>query len=71
MVQLKKETVTFSRDLWNELKDNPYFTELIEDIEDRAELEKAIHDHKKGNDKMISIDEYLRKKNGNGRKAKL
>jgi len=39
MVQIKKDKVIFTRELWEELKKNSIYSELIEDIEDRMELE--------------------------------
>jgi len=60
-LQIQKKKVIFSRNVWNELKNSPYFSELIEDIEDRAELEEAILEHKKSGRGMINIDDYLKK----------
>lgn len=62
MIQIQKNKVVFSINLWNDLKVNPYFSELIEDIEDRAELENAISEHKKSGQKLVSIDDYLKKR---------
>jgi hypothetical protein len=58
MVKIQKDKVIFSRDTWEELKKNPIYSELIEDIEDRMELEKGIDDHEKSGSKILDFDEY-------------
>ena len=58
MVQIKKDKVIFTRDLWEELKKNSIYSELIEDIEDRMELEEAITEQKKSGNKFVNFDDY-------------
>ncbi|MDQ3021599.1 MAG: hypothetical protein M3R36_13675 [Bacteroidota bacterium] len=58
MVQIKKDKVIFTRDLWEELKRNSIYSELIEDIEDRMELEEAIKEQKKTGNKFANFDNY-------------
>jgi hypothetical protein len=61
-MQVKNNKIIISIGLWNEMKNNPYYSELIEDIEDRIELEEAIKEHKMSGQKMINIDDYLKKR---------
>ncbi len=58
MVQIKKDKVIFTRDLWEELKKNSIYSELIEDIEDRMDLEAAIKEQKKSGNKFVDFDDY-------------
>jgi hypothetical protein len=58
MVKIQKDKVIFSRDTWEELKKNPVYSELIEDIEDRMELEQAISENDKSGNKLINFDDY-------------
>ena len=58
MVKILKDKVIFSRDTWEELKQNPIYSELIEDIEDRMELEQAISENVKAGNKLIDFDVY-------------
>ena len=58
MVQIKKDKVIFTRELWEELKKNSIYSELIEDIEDRMELELAIKEQKKSGNKFVNFDNY-------------
>ena len=61
MIQIKKDKVIFTRDLWEELRKNSNYTELIEDIEDRMLLEHAIKEHKQSGDKFYDFDDYDKK----------
>lgn len=73
MVQIKKDKVIFTRDIWEELRNNPNYSELIEDIEDRMELEQAIKEQKVNGDKLLSFDDYDKKRMNkitNSKKAK-
>jgi len=54
MIKVNKNTVTFSRKTWDELKEDNYFSELIEAIEDREELLKAIEE----TEYFVDFDEY-------------
>ena len=58
MVKILKDKVIFSRDIWEELKKNTNYSELIEDIEDRIELEEAIEHHKKNGGKFTEFRKY-------------
>ena len=71
MIKIQKDKVVFSKSIWNELKNDPYFSELIEDIEDRVKLESAVEEHKISGEKMIKIEDYLakRQKKDNGKHA--
>ncbi len=63
----------FTRDIWEELKKNSNYSELIEDIEDRMELEQAIDFEKKNGNKFVDFDSYDKKsmsKINNSKKAK-
>lgn len=58
MIEIDNDKVTFSRKTWESLKNDNYFRELIEVIEDREELEKAIEE----TESYISYDEYRKKR---------
>ena len=62
MVQIKKDKVIFTREIWEELRKNFNYSELIEDIEDRMELELAIKEQKEGREKFIDFDAYDKKR---------
>ena len=55
MVKILKNKVVFSRDIWEELKKNTNYSKLIEDIEDRIELEDAVEQHKKSGGKLTDF----------------
>ena len=50
MLQIKNDNVLIPVTLWNELKDDLYFRELIEALEDRQELIEA------GNEAEVFFD---------------
>ena len=58
MIAIKKDRVIFTRDIWEELRKNSNYSELIEDIEDRMELENAIEEHNKSGSKLGDFDMY-------------
>lgn len=62
MVQIKKDKIIFTRDIWEELRKNSNYSELIEDIEDRMELENAITEHNESGSKFTNFDEYDKKR---------
>lgn len=62
MVQIRRDKVIFSRETWEELKNNPVYSELIEDIESRMELEDAIEEHKKSGEALKDFDDYDNKR---------
>jgi hypothetical protein len=72
MVSITKDKVTFTRDLWEELRKNSSYSELIEDIEDRMELESAIKTQKDSGEEFEDFDDYDRRrmKRVNGKKKK-
>jgi hypothetical protein len=41
MIEVSKNKVMFSRNTWDTLKENDYFREIIDAIEDREELLEA------------------------------
>jgi len=51
---LTENEVTFSRELWEELKNDDYFHELIDIIEDRDALREA----KKETEYFMDYEEY-------------
>lgn len=63
---ITKETVTFSRDTWDELYSNDYYREVLEAIEDRESLrdaklqadesERRINSYIKGEIKEVNSD---------------
>ncbi|MEO6695665.1 MAG: hypothetical protein ABIY50_07040 [Ignavibacteria bacterium] len=58
MIQIKNENVIIPLTLWNELKRDNYFAEIIEVIEDSNEFEKA----KKETSRYINFKSYDRKR---------
>ncbi len=58
MVTITKDEIILTRDLWEELRKNSTYAELIEDIEDRLELENAIKVHKDTGEKFENFDDY-------------
>jgi hypothetical protein len=44
MLEITKEKVIFSRKTWEDLKSDDYYREVIEAIEDREDLLKAIQE---------------------------
>ena len=54
MLEIAENKVTFSRETWEELKNDNYFRELIEVIEDREALLKA----KQETHSFIDLEEY-------------
>jgi len=54
MLELSEDKVIFSRETWEDLKQDNYFRELIEVIEDREELLKAI----KETEYFVDYEEY-------------
>jgi hypothetical protein len=56
MISIQKDKIIFTREIWEELRNNPIYTELIEDIEDRMELENAIKEQKKSNEDFIDFE---------------
>ena len=56
MIAIKKDKIIFTRDIWEELRKNSNYSELIEDIEDRMELENAIEEQ--SGSKFIDFDDY-------------
>jgi len=62
MITIKKDRVTFTRDIWEELRKNSAYSELVEDIEDRMELENAIKEHKESGEKFVDFDDYDNKR---------
>lgn len=53
---MTQDTVTFSRETWNELYSNDYYREVLEAIEDRESLREA----KLNADEFIPFREYDR-----------
>lgn len=51
---LTKDTVSFSRKTWEELRNDEYFRELIEIVEDREALIEA----KNETDGFVDLDDY-------------
>jgi hypothetical protein len=58
MMTATKDKVTFSRETWEELRNNSYFRELIEVIEDREELRIA----QEKTEYLVDYDEYRKKR---------
>ena len=54
MFELYNDKVVFSRDTWEELIKNEQFLELVEDLEDSADLKKAIEE----TEYFVDWDEY-------------
>lgn len=57
MNNITQSKVTFTRKLWEDLRKNPMYSELIEDIEDRMELERLTQENDPEND-FIDFEEY-------------
>ncbi|OGU39331.1 MAG: hypothetical protein A2X61_00465 [Ignavibacteria bacterium GWB2_35_12] len=55
---ITKDKVTFSRKHWEELRTDEYFREVIEVIEDREQLLKAIEE----TEYFVDYDEYRKKR---------
>ena len=60
MIEIAEDKVTFSRETWENLKQDSYFRELIELIEDR----EAILQAQKETEYLIDYDEYRNKRIG-------
>jgi hypothetical protein len=58
MIEIDDEKVVFSRKTWEELRNDNYFRELIEVIEDREEYNKALAETEYFKD----YDEYRKKR---------
>jgi hypothetical protein len=58
MIEVLDDKVTFSRDTWEELKNDDYFRELIEVIEEREALAIA----KENTNSFVDLDEYHKKR---------
>ena len=58
MLEKKDEKVLISKELWEELKNDKYFHEVIELIEDREDLETA----QKETTSYIDYSEYRKKR---------
>ena len=56
MIQIKKNNVVIPIKTWNELKENDFFKDLIEVLEDSELLEKT----KKESKGFIDLDDYIR-----------
>lgn len=56
MIEIRKNEVVISLSTWNELKNNDYFKELIEVLEDSELLEKT----KRSSKGSMDLDEYIR-----------
>ncbi|MDQ1265116.1 MAG: hypothetical protein QG635_266 [Bacteroidota bacterium] len=54
MIKTTKKNIIFSRETWEELKNDFYFNELIEAIEDRETLKKA----KAETEYFVDLEEY-------------
>ncbi|MDI6791606.1 MAG: hypothetical protein QME81_01890 [bacterium] len=53
-----EEVVTISRNLWERVKENPAFVELLEDIEDAQDILKA----KAEASEFFDFDEYIKER---------
>jgi hypothetical protein len=58
MLQVKKDKVIISRKKWEELRNNDYYKELIEVLEDSEELEIA----KKETNSFIKLKDYIKER---------
>ena len=58
MFEIYDDKVVFSREIWNDLIKNEQFLELIEDLEDSADLKKAIEE----TDYFVDWEEYREKR---------
>ena len=54
MMQTTEDTITFSRNTWEELRNDSFFQELIEIIEDREHLEEA----KNSTEYFVDLEDY-------------
>jgi predicted ribosome quality control (RQC) complex YloA/Tae2 family protein len=54
MIDIAEETVTFSRETWEKLKADDYYKEVIQAIEDREDLLKAIEE----TEQILDFKEY-------------
>jgi len=54
MIKIDKDNVTITRDTWEELRNDEYFRELIEVLEDSEDLQNAIDE----TDELLDFDEY-------------
>jgi len=54
----QKQDVIINRRLWNQAKDHPAYTELLEDLEDAEDLLKANASAKE----FVDFDEYLKRR---------
>ncbi len=61
MLEISKDKVVIPREIWEELRKNNYFRELIEVIEDREALQKAIEE----TEYFVDYDEYKKTRNSN------
>lgn len=58
MIQTTKTKVVFSRETWDELYKIDYYREVLEAIEDREELKKAIEE----TEYTIDYEEYKKQR---------
>jgi hypothetical protein len=58
MLQVLNKNVIIPLKFWNELKDNDYFRELIEVLEDSKDFYEA----KKESTSFIDINDYMKKR---------
>lgn len=58
MLEIADDKVTFSRNTWEELKNNVFFAELIEAIEDKESLMKVMEE----TEYYVDYDEYKKKR---------
>lgn len=56
MIEIRKNEVVIPLTIWNELKNNDYFKELIEVLEDSELLEKT----KRASKGSMDLDDYIR-----------
>jgi hypothetical protein len=57
-LQKTKTHIKIAKTDWEKMKKNPVLSETIELLEDISDLEKA----KKGRGKIVTIDQYLKKR---------
>jgi len=55
---MSERVVTISNELWKTAKENPAFTELLEDIEDAEDLNKA----KTSAKSFFNFDKYVKER---------
>jgi len=58
MIEIRKNDVVIPLTIWNELKKNDYFKEIIEVLEDSELLEKTKRESKG----FVDFDEYVRER---------